>query len=75
MVNESPDDAFEALEPAVPRVRILDFLVMCANKFSFLFKQIWIGFPSSATKRILTTLLNKSLLSIYYVPGTLLVIS
>lgn len=35
MVRKSSDDAFEAQEWAVPEVSILDFLVMCANKFSF----------------------------------------
>ena len=35
MVKDSPQDAFEALKPAVWRVSILDFLFMCVNKFFF----------------------------------------
>lgn len=35
MVRDSPQDAFKALKPAVQRVSILDFLLMCVNKFSF----------------------------------------
>lgn len=39
MVRESSDDAFEAQEPAMPRVSIMDFFVCVPINSPFLFKQ------------------------------------